>query len=614
MRSGKTRSMMRLIAMSVCAMLVFAGVATAQSVRYVDDDAPPGGDGLSWVTAYDVLEEGTQDFLAPGSTVTEVWVAAGTYVPTWQVDQFDLRSVTIFLYNGLSILGGFAGTETMADQRDPAVNISIISGDIGVPGDPTDNCWHVLRAASGLNNTAILDGFTIAQGQADGNENRGAALLNDGDAQFLNCVFDSNFSSNRGGAVHNNGSPLFTDCTFSNNTAGSEGGGAVYSRSSTPTFIRCTFINNSTDGSGGGVNSTQRLVFSDCTFDTNIAGSGGGAVSTSDFIAIRGCEFRNNTAPIGGAVAVFDQDLLIADSRFIANIATVDGGALWYNDDNSSVQMANTVFIGNTATNFGGAVYAITSSGEYTNCLFSGNSATSGGAFRSASLPPVAFRNCTFANNSASSIAGGLWLANDLQANVINSVFWNNSAAGLFDQTAQIGGFSPLSIDYSCLMGWTGSFGGTGNIGLDPLFVDELGVDLTPGTEDDDLRTLGGSPCIDAADNGGVGADFFDHDDDLNTIEAIPEDAFHGNRFYDDPATTDSGAGIAPIVDMGAYEFQPPCPSDTNTDGLINVTDLLTTLASWGPCPGLCDADSNDDGSVNVTDLLALLGAWGLCP
>ena len=57
MRSGKTRAMKRLIAMSVCAMMLFAGAATAQSVRYVDDDSPPGGDGLSWATAYDVLED-----------------------------------------------------------------------------------------------------------------------------------------------------------------------------------------------------------------------------------------------------------------------------------------------------------------------------------------------------------------------------------------------------------------------------------------------------------------------------------------------------------------------------------------------------------------------------
>ena len=82
----------------------------------------------------------------------------------------------------------------------------------------------------------------------------------------------------------------------------------------------------------------------------------------------------------------------------------------------------------------------------------------------------------------------------------------------------------------------------------------------------------------------------------------------------DDPAVADTGIGGAPIVDIGAYEFQPNlCPGDTNLDGSVNVTDLLALLAAWGPNPGHV-ADFNDDGSGNVTDLLALLAAWGSCP
>ncbi len=56
-----------------------------------------------------------------------------------------------------------------------------------------------------------------------------------------------------------------------------------------------------------------------------------------------------------------------------------------------------------------------------------------------------------------------------------------------------------------------------------------------------------------------------------------------------------------------------PCPADTNGDTLINVDDLITLLAGWGPNPGHV-ADFNDDGSVNVDDLIALLAAWGACP
>ncbi len=58
------------------------------------------------------------------------------------------------------------------------------------------------------------------------------------------------------------------------------------------------------------------------------------------------------------------------------------------------------------------------------------------------------------------------------------------------------------------------------------------------------------------------------------------------------------------------------CAEDLNNDGVINVTDLLTVIGGWGPCPAppaACPGDVNDDGTVNVTDLLAVIGAWGPC-
>ncbi|MCH7572678.1 MAG: hypothetical protein IH891_07165, partial [Planctomycetes bacterium] len=49
---------------------------------------------------------------------------------------------------------------------------------------------------------------------------------------------------------------------------------------------------------------------------------------------------------------------------------------------------------------------------------------------------------------------------------------------------------------------------------------------------------------------------------------------------------------------------------DSNLDGMINVTDLLSLLAAWGVCGG-CAEDTDGDGLVNATDLLTLLGNWG---
>lgn len=50
------------------------------AIIYVDAGAVPGGDGLTWTTAFTNL----QDALAEAQhcpDVTEIWVAAGTYYP-----------------------------------------------------------------------------------------------------------------------------------------------------------------------------------------------------------------------------------------------------------------------------------------------------------------------------------------------------------------------------------------------------------------------------------------------------------------------------------------------------------------------------------------------------
>jgi hypothetical protein len=66
-----------------------------------------------------------------------------------------------------------------------------------------------------------------------------------------------------------------------------------------------------------------------------------------------------------------------------------------------------------------------------------------------------------------------------------------------------------------------------------------------------DFRLAAGSPCIDAADNTAVPVD-------------ITTDLDGNPRFAQDPCTFDTGNpdGTNPPVDIGAYEFQPPCPPD----------------------------------------------------
>lgn len=133
-----------------------------------------------------------------------------------------------------------------------------------------------------------------------------------------------------------------------------------------------------------------------------------------------------------------------------------------------------------------------------------------------------------------------------------------------------------------------------GNIDLDPLFVNP--------PFDYSVSPL--SPCIDAGNSNATG------------LSGITEDLDGSPRFVNDPEIPDTGLPDAGnfVVDIGAYEYQIPCPADITENGNVNVSDLLELLATWGPCEKPCPSDFNTDGSVNVTDLLQLLAAWGLCP
>lgn len=66
------------------------------------------------------------------------------------------------------------------------------------------------------------------------------------------------------------------------------------------------------------------------------------------------------------------------------------------------------------------------------------------------------------------------------------------------------------------------------------------------------------------------------------------------------------------ITGLACSDPKPVCPSDLNGDNVVDVSDLLLLLGSWGSCSG-CTADLNSDGFVDVSDLLILFANWGEC-
>ena len=243
--------------------LMLGGVSAATAaIIHVDQSAVPGGDGPSWGTAFRHPQDGL-DVAVAGD---QIWVAAGTYLPSKETEPGNPRTVTFQLISGMELYGAFPpgggdGTFGARDTTNPA-HETTLSGAIGVPWDPADNAYHVL-IASGTDATAVLNGFTIAAGNANGTSphDRGGGLyIDDGSPSMASCTFSEN-SPTLGGGLYNTGSdPTVTNCTFSGNSAG-DGGGIYNTDNSNPTVSNCTFTDSSVDGGNSGGGATARNGF-----------------------------------------------------------------------------------------------------------------------------------------------------------------------------------------------------------------------------------------------------------------------------------------------------------------------------------------------------------------
>ena len=81
------------------------------------------------------------------------------------------------------------------------------------------------------------------------------------------------------------------------------------------------------------------------------------------------------------------------------------------------------------------------------------------------------------------------------------------------------------------------------------------------------------------------------------------------------PDECDIADGTSNDVNGNGIPDECECISDVDTSGVVDVSDLLMLLATWGPCPpeGVCYGDIDDDGDVDVVDLLQVLSDWGPC-
>jgi hypothetical protein len=461
------------------------------SVYYVKTTGSNSNNGTTWALA----KADVQAAINASSAGDEIWIAAGTYKPTLDPSSGtasgNTRDYAFYLLGkDIGIYGGFAGTETARSQRNIATNPVILSGDIGTANDNTDNCYHVFVTSVYLSSAAILDGFSVQNGNANGSGSlripaSGGELfyrymgggINNGlftRPTLSNLTISSNDATQGGGIYiqnNNSGAPTLTNVTISGNTAGT--GAGLFNYKAPPTITNVTISGNT----GSGMYNIQasptlnNVIISD--------NSGRGIDNNQSSPALTNVTISGNTATNGGGI---------------------------YNYYYSSPVLVNVTITANTATNGGGMYNTTTSSPTITNSTFSNNTAaTSGGGMYNHSSAPT-ITNSTFSNNTATTDGGGMYNYSSSSPTIANSVFWGNlegSSSTATGSDIENSSGTP-TITYTTLQV---SYTGTGNSTADPLFVDAStpeGADGIHRTADDGLRLFSHSPAANSGSNAAI--------------------------------------------------------------------------------------------------------------
>lgn len=333
----------------ITGLVAFVSImATSMSVHATVHYVKTGsnsGNGTSWTSAYATLDEALEAS-QPGD---EIWIAAGTYKPTRLIHTSVKNSRTFVLKDGVSLYGGFSGTEGSKDERmlKPNGNVwdmayeTILSGDDDVPDvwireispgttyrytwktensqvpGSQNNATHVLYNEDIIRTHTIIDGFTITGGNANQHRAKasGGGIYAIGNVSINACriVENSTYFRNEpttndiqalGGGIYLNGAgeASVTNCYFSRNYANSSytigRGGGLFAQNAQ--VSGCRFEDCVGEDGGGAVYQINGTL-KDCTF-SNCYGSAGGALyaaGTVERVSVNDCRSLN-----GGGIYV----------------------------------------------------------------------------------------------------------------------------------------------------------------------------------------------------------------------------------------------------------------------------------------------------------------------
>jgi len=448
--------------------------------------------------------------VAPAKAAT-LQVPSGAY-PT-------IQSAVNAAANGDTIVladGTYMGSGNVNVVVNKAVTITSANGPTACVVDlqGTANSGMYLNPG-GATGTLQIEGITFRNGASLGLY--GFASTTNATFRVVNCLFEG-FSG--GASVLSDtiegvatGSTTIEGCVFRNNNC------IRVVRVQGTVAIRETLFEGNNVRSPGDASQLCYLI----------SGVGSGNSQT-----VEKCQFLNNslasTSPIYKGLwtlALGGDNPILRESEFRGNLTDHGGGALV--SANGAGTVDRCTFVDNESTGDIGGLQAHKTS--VSNCLFANNQASElYGALYGGGNSKL--YNCTFVGNSAGIRSGGAALISAAEA----CIFWGNTSP----MSPQI--YTATSVSYSIVQG---GYSGTGNLNVDPQFVDPL---------NGNYRLLATSPARDTGFN------------------------------YAGLAATDLAGNsrlVNGIVDRGCYEFQ-----GTNT--LPTVSSSASTFELECDCGPSC--------------------------
>jgi parallel beta-helix repeat protein len=418
--------------------------------------------------------------------------------------------------------GTYTGTGSKnLDFGGKAITVQSASGN---PAACTIDCQGSGRGFyfhSGETAASVVSGLTIRNGLVTSGSTAGAAggavYCNRASPTLANCVISGNAASSAdsysfGGGVYCNlnSSPTLVNCTISGNTASSTstfcayGGGLHCNSSSSPTLANCTITGNTaSEGIGGGVYCcwSSSPTLTNCTISGNTssqtlsAWGGGLYCENSSNATLIDCTISANAASgssnyvsFAGGVCCVRSDLTLTNCVISGNRASSKNSSAYAGGvycRSCAPRLVSCIISGNSVPRGGGGgMYCESSSPTLRNCTISANEGN--GVFCLYSSSPT-LTNCTFGRNTAYSgegyDGGAVYGESSSNPTLTNCILWSDAPQEIHVSST----CTPVVTYCDVQAGYTG----TGNLKLDPLFVNAAAGNYHLGPL---------SPCIDAGD------------------------------------------------------------------------------------------------------------------